>query len=67
MISSFKHNVFLKIPYERADVRGYIFKTATVIADEAGEEGYKMEITADDECFNKIKKYIVREGKGFGI
>ena len=60
LILSSKHNVTVIIPYSEGNILGYIYKSATVISETPKEDGYLMEISADEECFNKIKKWIVQ-------
>lgn len=59
IIASMRKTLTVKLPYSEGQVRGYIYKAATVIEEKMTEEGYELVITADDECTGKIRKWIV--------
>ncbi len=60
LILSSKYNVKVKIPYSEGNILGYLYKASSVISELPAEDGYIMEISADEECYNKIKKWIIQ-------
>ncbi len=59
ILVSSKYNVKVKIPYSEGSILGYIYKAASVISETPSDDGYIMEISADEECYNKIKKWLI--------
>lgn len=60
LLTSSKHNIKVKIPYSEGSILGYIYKSASVISETPDAEGYIFELVADDECYNKLKKWIMQ-------
>jgi len=60
IISASKHNITVRIPYSEGSLLGYVYKAASVLSEINDEQGYVMELVADDECANKLKKWIVQ-------
>lgn len=60
IITNSKHSITVSIPYSEASLIGYIYKSASVISEATDNNGYIMELVADDECANKLKKWIIQ-------
>ncbi len=58
ILFSSKKKIRVLIPFTDGGVLGLIYKNATVLKEETGEEGFLLDIVCDEEIYNKIKGYI---------
>lgn len=56
-----KKKIKVRIPFEKGNLIGMLYKNATVIEEETSEDGFYLTIVCDNEIYEKIKEYNYEE------
>ena len=57
VLFSSKKRLKILLPFSEGGMLGIIYKNATVLSEDTTEEGFLLEIVADEEIYNKVKGF----------